>query len=77
MGILEVTLVKGDLGFLKYLVSNHSADVNGKLICRCTCNVIVTTLCTCVCIEAYTLAGGLPVSYQFGRLVTKTVVPDM
>ena len=49
-GILELTLVKGDLGFLKYLVSNYSVDVNGELLPRITCNV--TLLCVWVCVWA-------------------------
>ena len=31
-GILELTVVSGDLEFLKYIVSNHSVDVNGELL---------------------------------------------
>ena len=29
-GVLELTVVRGDLEFLKYLVSNHSVDVDGE-----------------------------------------------
>ena len=31
-GILELTVVRGDLEFLKYLVSNYSVDVNGEFV---------------------------------------------
>ena len=30
-GILELTIVRGDLDLLKYLVGNQSVDVNGEL----------------------------------------------
>ena len=67
--ILELTLVRDDPGFLKYIISNHSVDINGELLPRITCNV--TPLCACECTETCTLAGGLLVSYQFAAPVAK------
>ena len=48
-GILELTVRKGDLEFLKYLVSNHSVDVNGELLLTILCAVVVLHLCAILC----------------------------
>ena len=70
-GVLRLTLIRRDMEFLKYLVSNHSVDVNGELLPRCTCNV--TPLCACV--HAYTLVLTSILSILLPS--DQTVVTDM
>ena len=65
-GIWEITLISRDMEFLKYVVSNHSVDVNGKYLGQ-------SFLCKVLGLVHNTLTNNCPANSTYLSLTTAPV----